>query len=227
MTSIKKPFRILLADDDTETSVLLRRFIEAEGYETAYAPDGEAAMQLYAEFRPNLILLDINMPGIDGFEVARRIRLTDSRTFIFFLTDRTEKTDRLQGFSLRGNDYVPKPFYPEELMARIRERFESAAGTEDKEYRIGDTLFRPAISAVTYAGETHALSVRQTEILTILAERKGAIVDRDEILRAVWGDASYANSLALNVQITYLRRLLPDPRIAITSIKKRGYILTD
>ena len=142
------------------------------------------------------------------------------------LVDRTDKVDRLHGFSLKGNDYIPKPFYPEELIARINERFESMTVDQDVEYRLGDTIFRPNLSSLTYKGDTHSLSVRQTEILQMLAENLGKPVERDTILERIWGDASYSNSLALNVQITYIRRLLTDPSVTITSIKKKGYILS-
>jgi len=220
-----KPLKILLVDDDLKNSMLLKRFIEAEGYEVIYANNGEVGLEMYRETRPELILLDINMPVMDGFEMARIIRQTDRRVIIFFLTDRTDKVDRLHGFSLKGNDYIPKPFYPEELIARINERFESITVTEDTEYQLGDTLFRPNLSSLTYRGETHSLSVRQTEILQMLAENLGSPVERDTILERIWGDASYANSLALNVQITYIRRLIEDPAVTIVSIKKRGYML--
>lgn len=217
--------KILLVDDDMKNSMLLKRFIEMEGYDVAYAPDGNAGYKLYREFHPDLILLDINMPGMNGFEMAKAIRETDKRVIIFFLTDRTDKVDRLYGFSLKGNDYIPKPFYPEELIAKINERFESDLMSRDEEYRLGDTIFRPNLSTVTYNGESHSLSVRQSEILLILTRNAGKIVERDHILNAVWGDSSYANSMALNVQITYLRKLLPDPSVTITSLKKKGYIL--
>ncbi len=223
---MKQAPRILLVDDDLKNSMLLKRFIEAEGYEVIYAENGRAGLEMYREFRPDLILLDINMPELDGFEMAGIIRKTDRRVIIFFLTDRTDKVDRLHGFSLKGNDYIPKPFYPEELIARISERFASMTAGRDEEYRLGETLFRPNLSSLTYRGETHSLSVRQTEILLMLAENLGVIVERDTILDRIWGDASYANSLALNVQITYLRRLIADPSIIITSVKKRGYILS-
>lgn len=223
---MKKPVRILLVDDDLRNSMLLKRFIETEGYEVIYANNGRVGLEMYRETHPDLILLDINMPELDGFEMARIIRQNDKRVIIFFLTDRTDKVDRLHGFSLKGNDYIPKPFYPEELIARIDERFESITVSQDIEYRLGDTVFRPNLSSLTYRGETHSLSVRQTEILQMLAENLGKPVERDTILERIWGDASYANSLALNVQITYIRRLLADPRLAITSIKKKGYILT-
>lgn len=221
-----KAIKILLVDDDLKNSMLLKRFIEAEGYEVIYANNGKVGLEMYRDTRPDLILLDINMPELDGFEVARIIRRNDKRVIIFFLTDRTDKVDRLHGFSLRGNDYIPKPFYPEELIARINERFESVTLNQDVEYQLGQTVFRPNICTLTYNGETHSLSVRQAEILQMLAENIGQPVERDVILEKIWGDASYSNSLALNVQITYIRRLVTDPAVTITSIKKKGYILS-
>lgn len=218
--------KILLIDDDVKNSILLRHFIEAEGYEVIYAPNGKLGLELFYESHPDLLLLDINMPEMNGFEVARAVRETDRRVIIFFLTDRTDKVDRLYGFKLKGNDYIPKPFYPEELIAKINERFESDILSHDVEYRLGNTLFRPNLSSLTYNGETHSLSVRQTEILAILARNLGKVVDRDTILNTVWGDNSYANSLALNVQISYIRKLLTDPTIKILSLKKKGYILS-
>jgi DNA-binding response OmpR family regulator len=218
--------KILLVDDDLKNSMLLKRFIEAESYEVVYASNGKVGLELYRDVHPDLILLDINMPEMNGFEVAQAIRETDRRVIIFFLTDRTDKVDRLYGFKLKGNDYIPKPFYPEELIAKINERFESDITAQDVEYQLGDTLFRPNLASLTYEGETHSLSVRQAEILAILAQNVGKVVDRDKILNAVWGDSSYANTLALNVQITYIRKLLSDSTITITSLKKKGYILT-
>lgn len=217
--------KILLVDDDLKNSMLLKRFIEAEGYEVVYAPNGKVGLELFRDVHPNLILLDINMPEMNGFEMAKAIRETDRRVIIFFLTDRTDKVDRLYGFKLKGNDYIPKPFYPEELIAKINERFESDITAQDIEYQLGDTMFRPNLASLTFNGETHSLSVRQTEILAILAQNLGKVVDRDTILNSVWGDSSYANSLALNVQITYIRKLISDPSIMINSLKKKGLVL--
>lgn len=221
-----KKIKILLVDDDHKNSMLLKRFIEAEGYEVLYAVNGKAGIELYRQEHPDLILLDINMPELDGFEVAGIIRSVDKKVIIFFLTDRTDKVDRLHGFSIKGNDYIPKPFYPEELLARINERFQSITVTQDVMYKLGETVFRPNLLSLTYKDETHTLSVRQTEILQMLAENLGNPVDREVILEKIWGDANYSNSLALNVQISYIRRLLDDPSIIISSIKKKGYILS-
>ncbi len=222
---MNKRLNILLVDDDLKNSMLLKRFLEAENYGVTYANNGRVGWELYSSEKPDLILLDINMPEMNGFELASLIREHDRRTIIFFLTNRTEKADRLKGFSLKGNDYIPKPFYPEVLIAKIEERFNDDTTADERIYQLGNTLFNVSQSSLTYNNETTSLSVRQAEILDILASNCNHIVNRDTILESVWGDASYSNSLALNVQITYLRRHITDPSLTIISIKKRGYIL--
>ena len=218
--------RILLVDDDCQNSELLKKFLEVEGYEMEYAENGRAGWEMYVSSRPDLVLLDINMPLMNGFELARRIREQDRDVLIFFLTDRTEKADRLKGFDLKGNDYIPKPFYPEELIAKIRERFEHRQSSLPTRITIGRTIFDRNLSTIEIDGVQRHLSVRQSEILTILVQNINKTVERETILQSVWGNNSYANSLALNVQITYLRKLLgADTTISIVSLKKRGYIL--
>jgi len=217
---------ILLVDDDLKNSMLLKRFLEVEGYCVTYANNGAIGWELYHTSNPDLILLDINMPEINGFELAQKIREVNQKVLIFFLTDRTEKDDRLKGFSLKGNDYIPKPFYPEELIAKIKERFENRSIEMQREFIIGNTLFDSNLSTVTYNGVSHMLTARQTDILLLLSQNIGTMIEREHILKTVWGDDSNANSLALNVQITYLRRILEDDKsISIVSLKKKGYIL--
>ncbi len=217
---------ILLVDDDLKNSMLLKRFLEVEGFSVTYANNGAIGWELYNTSKPDLILLDINMPEMNGFELAEKIREVNQKVLIFFLTDRTEKDDRLKGFSLKGNDYIPKPFYPEELIAKIRERFENRTVEMQRQFQIGNTLFDSNLSSVTYNGTSHTLTARQTDILLLLSQNIGAMVEREHILKTIWGDDSNANSLALNVQITYLRRILEDDdRISIVSLKKKGYIL--
>jgi len=217
---------ILLVDDDLKNSMLLKRFLEVEGFSVTYANNGAIGWELYNTSNPDLILLDINMPEMNGFELAQKIREVNQKVLIFFLTDRTEKDDRLKGFSLKGNDYIPKPFYPEELIAKIRERFENRTVEMQRQFLVGNTLFDSNLSSVTYNGTSHTLTARQTDILLLLSQNIGAMVEREHILKTIWGDDSNANSLALNVQITYLRRILEDDdRISIVSLKKKGYIL--
>ena len=218
--------RILLVDDDRQNSELLKKFLEVEGYEVTYAENGRKGWEAFSAAKPDLVLLDVNMPVMNGFELARLIRERDLGVLIFFLTDRTEKADRLKGFDLKGNDYIPKPFYPEELIAKIRERFEHRQASLPSRIVIGQTIFDSNLSTIEFTGTVQHLSARQSEILTILAQHIGQTVERSYLLEHVWGNDSYANSLALNVQITYIRKMLePDTSISIVSLKKRGYRL--
>lgn len=225
---MKSTFKILFADDDLKYSLVLKRFLEKEGYEVTYTGNGLLALEQFPVIKPDLVLLDINMPGLDGFEVAARIRETDRHVLIFFLSDRTDKSDRLKGFSLQGNDYIAKPFYPEELLARIRERFGSMEQEEvpDEQYRFAHTVFDYSTNEIRTGHSKTLITSRQAEILRILAKNPNVAVDRDLLLTSVWGHVSYANSLALNVQITYLRKALRnDPATGIISLSKKGYLL--
>jgi len=203
-----KKRKILLVDDDLKNSIFLIRFLEEESYEVTYANNGKVAWELFPSFKPDLVLLDINMPEMDGFELAQKIRECNKKVIIFFLTDRTEKTDRLKGFNLKGNDYIPKPFYPEELIAKIKERFDGLLDIEEKIYNLGNMTFNYSLCSVIINGISRNISVRQADILKILVEHLNSIVERDYILDHVWGVSSYSNSLSLNVQITHLRKIL-------------------
>ena len=203
-----KALKILFADDDLKYSMLLKRFLEKEGYEVTYAGNGKIALEQFPLIKPDLVLLDINMPGYNGFEVAERIRETDNHVLIFFLSDRSDKADRLQGFQLRANDYLAKPFYPEELIARIHERFTSQLSdtVEEETYRFGQSVFNYSTNEIRTGNNKVLITSRQAEILRLLVKNLNLSVDRDLLLNTVWSSASYANSLALNVQITYLRK---------------------
>ena len=224
-----KPLKILFADDDLKYALILKRFLEAEGYEVNYAGNGRIALEQYPEVKPDLILLDINMPEVNGYEVARCIRETDKQTLIFFLTDRTDKTDRLEGFKVRANDYLSKPFYPEELIARIRERFDGLGKEIEKEtYTFGNTTFDYTNNELRTSASKTLITSRQAEILRLLAKHLNTSVNRDTILEQIWGVASYTNSLALNVQISYLRKALRnDASVQIESLMKKGYVLKE
>ena len=222
-----KPLKILFADDDLKYALILKRFLEAEGYEVHYAGNGRIALEQYPVVKPDLILLDINMPEMNGYEVARNIRETDRQTLIFFLTDRTDKTDRLEGFKVRANDYLPKPFYPEELIARIHERFWGLGCTDEKEiYQFGHTTFDYTNNELRTPASKVMITSRQAEILRLLVRQLNTAISRDMILEQVWGVASHTNSLALNVQISYLRKALRnDASVQIESLMKKGYVL--
>lgn len=222
-----KTLKILFADDDLKYSMLLKRFLEKEGYEVTYAGNGNIALEQFVCVKPDLVLLDINMPGLNGFEVAERIRETDKHVLIFFLSDRSDKADRLQGFQLKANDYLAKPFYPEELMARIRERFavQLSGVVEDETYSFGNSVFNYSTNEIRTGNNKVLVTSRQADILRLLVLNRNTSVSRDRLLELVWGNSSYANSLALNVQISYLRKALKnDPTVKIESLMKKGYV---
>ena len=216
--------KILFADDDLKYSMLLKSFLQQHGYDVTYAGNGKKAWEQFPEVKPDLVLLDINMPEMDGYEVAERIRTIDPKVLIFFLTDRTEKNDRLKGFSLKANDYLAKPFYPEELLARIEERFSmnESETIEEEVYHFGETTFSYNNNELRTRSSRVLITSRQADILRLLAKNIGNVVSKEMIQEAVWGTVSYANSLAVNVQMTYLRHALQhDVTVKIESLKKR------
>ena len=218
-----KALKILFADDDLKYSMLLKRFLEAEGYEVTYAGNGRIALEQFPAVKPDLVLLDINMPELNGFEVAEHIRALDRNVLLFFLSDRSDKADRLKGFDLRANDY------PEELLARIRERFQCGDDVVQTEmYSFGNTVFNYTTNEIRTGNNKTLITSRQAEILGMLAKNVNVSVDRDSLLNKVWGASSYANSLALNVQISYLRRALRnDNTVKIDSLMRKGYMLRE
>lgn len=221
--------KILFADDDLKYSMLLKSFLQQQGYDVTYAGNGKKAWEQFPEVKPDLVLLDINMPEMDGYEVADRIRAIDPKVLIFFLTDRTEKNDRLKGFSLKANDYLAKPFYPEELLARIEERFSmnESETIEEEVYHFGETTFCYNNNELRTRSSRVLITSRQADILRLLTKNIGNVVSKEMIQEAVWGTMSYANSLAVNVQMTYLRHALQhDVTVKIESLKKKGYVLT-
>ena len=154
---MKSTLKILFADDDFKYSLVLKRFLEREGYEVTYTGNGTMALKQFPVVKPDLVLLDINMPGLNGFEVAEKIREQDRHVLIFFLSDRSDKNDRLKGFSLRGNDYLAKPFYPEELIARIKDRFEIGVheSVQEESFHFGNTTFN--YTTITKSGVFYRL----------------------------------------------------------------------
>lgn len=223
-----KHLKILFADDDLKYAMLLKEFLTDKGFDVTYAGNGRIALEQFTIIKPDMVLLDINMPEVNGFDVAKEIRKMDMNVIIFFLTDRTEKTDRLKGFSLKGNDYLPKPFYPEELLARIEERFHKLVNesVDEEIYTFGNTRFFYTINELRTPQSRVVITSRQAEILRILAENLGVTVSKETIEIDIWGMESMSNSLALNVQITYLRKALShDETIKIESFKKKGFAL--
>ena len=220
--------KILIVEDEVLIREGMSDYLMECGHDVFEAGDGQEALDLFHREAPDLVLLDINMPGLNGFEVAEKIREQDRHVLIFFLSDRSDKNDRLKGFSLRGNDYLAKPFYSEELIARIKDRFEIGVheNVQEESFHFGNTTFNYTTNEIRTGNNKVLITSRQADLLRILATNLNLAVDRDLLLETVWGTSSYANSLALNVQVTYLRKALHnDPSTGIVSLPKKGYML--
>ncbi len=223
--------KILVVDDEPKIVQLARDYLERAGYQVLSAGDGRTALaSLHAE-KPNLVVLDLGLPEIDGLDVTRTIR-KESNVPIVMLTARGEETDKLVGLELGADDYMTKPFSPKELVARVRavlRRFEAArAGSEV--IRVGElTLDVPRMQA-TVAGKSVELTPTEFQLLTALAREPGRVFTRGQLLDAVRGTAFESYERAIDAHIKNIRRKIePDPHEPryIVMIYGVGYKLAD
>ena len=223
--------KILVVDDESRMRKLVKDFLTREGYIVLEAGDGMEAMDLFYEDKDiALIILDVMMPKMDGFEMVRRIRQTDKQTPVLFLTARSAINDVVEGFELGANDYLKKPFGIQELIIRIKALMGKAfLFTENKvanHFEIGSYLFDPVAQTLLHAGTRQELSHRESEILKRLCENRNQVVNTQDVLLELWGDDSFFNSRSLHVFITKLRhKLSQDEQIRIVNVRGIGYKL--
>jgi two-component system KDP operon response regulator KdpE len=200
--------RILVVDDEPQIGRLLKTSLTARGYEVAVAADGQAALDLAASWRPDVILLDLGLPIIDGLEVCRQIREW-SQTPIIVLTVRDAEQDKVAALDLGADDYLTKPFGTDELLARIRVALRHAARTaapEEPMLRFGDLTLDLARRLVSVGGQEIHLTPTEYDLLRTLATQAGKVLTHRMLLRAVWGAAYEQDAATLRVFITQLRR---------------------
>ena len=198
-------YRILIADDEPDITAMLSGFFTGKGYQTLEAADGESALR-QAERAPDIILLDINMPGMDGLEVAGRIRGHVSCP-ILFLTARIEDTDKVQGFAAGGDDYIVKPFSLAELEARVQahlRREERHRGETAVKFS-GDLTIDFAGRRLSCQGSSIALTKKEFDIVALLAQNPGQIFDRERIYERIWGYDSEGDSSVVSEHIRRVR----------------------
>jgi len=206
---------ILVVDDEPTISEVLCRYLERAGYGTRVAADGHAAMAAVLERAPDLIVLDLMLPGIDGLEVMRRVRERDrDHTAIILLTARGEESDRIVGLRLGADDYVVKPFSPAELVARVDavlRRLDTSPGTEPP-LRFGELVIDSTARRVTVGAEEVALTQREFELLLFLARHPGQAFTRNQLMDLVWRYSFYTDTSTVTVHIRRLRaKIEPDP----------------
>lgn len=208
---------ILIVEDNKELLTLLTDFLRAEGYTVSTAENGEKALSLYEKYGARLVLLDINLPDIDGFAVCEKIR-ANGNTPIIMLTARVSKEDKLNGLILGADDYIEKPYDIDILLAKIKGIFKRRFA-EDK-ITEGDLTLNLVTQSVTKDGKTVDMTTKEFELLKMLIENKGQTLTKDRLFNSVWGIDSESETQTLTVHIKWLREKIEvDP-------KKPSHILT-
>lgn len=216
---------ILVVDDDADLAAMLCMVLEAEGYQTSHAADGETALTMFQQLNPNLVLLDGMLPGLDGVEVCQRIR-TNSGVPIIMLTARTDTDDVVRGLEAGADDYVVKPFNPVELKARVRARLRQPQMDGTGVLKIGDVRIDTGMHEVQRDGQTINLTPLEFNLLTLLASNPQQTFNREELLERVWGYHYKADTRLVNVHVQRLRSKIeadPDNPQVIITVRGVGY----
>ncbi len=205
--------RILVADDDPHIRRGLVDLLESEGYEVCSAPDGKAALRLVQREAPDLVLLDIMMPGMDGYAVCREIRRDNETLPILFISARSEEIDRVLGLELGADDYIQKPFGTREVIARIRAVLRRARGTPQqsavaRDYVMGDLVVSTASLRAQRGEQIIDLGPRDVRILSLLHRNAGNVVHREQLLNECWGQEFVASSRTVDQHVSRLRKLI-------------------
>jgi DNA-binding response OmpR family regulator len=221
--------RALVVDDEPPLVKVVSRYLEREGFEVATAGDGEQAIALAREFDPDVIVLDLMLPGIDGIEACRQIR-TFSDAYIVMLTARVEEIDRIVGLSTGADDYVTKPFSPGELMARVRAMLRrpraSRAQPVPSARQFGDLEIDPQAREVRLGGKPVELTKIEFDLLDALSAEPRVVFSRERLLERVWGGDWFGDDHVVDVHIANLRtKLSDDPRTPryVRTIRGVGY----
>lgn len=222
---------ILLAEDEAVLGKLVKEAMESKGFTVQWAKNGSDALQAYKKEQPDICILDVMMPGIDGFTLAKQIRAINADIPILFLTARSQTSDVLKGYESGGNDYLRKPFSLEELYLRINEllrRIKSTVSTDDiaDEYKIGKYTFLPQAQLLSIDNEKIKLSNKETLLLQELVIHKNRLMERRQTLIKLWGDDNFFNGRNMDVYIAKLRKhLAADASLSIINVRGHGFKL--
>ncbi len=223
--------RILYVEDDLTLSFVTRDNLERAGYTIDSCDDGITAYEKIANGNYDLYILDVMLPKIDGYTLARRIREKNEAVPIIFLSAKSTLDDKILGLQIGADDYITKPFSIEELILKIeiflkRSSIDSSRLQKDSIYHIGEFAFLHSGLKLSRGNEIHSLTHREAELLAYFCDHKGSILKRDDILNKVWGNDHFFSSRSLDVFISRLRKLLKsDPKVKIENIHNIGYRL--
>jgi DNA-binding response OmpR family regulator len=220
--------KILYVEDEEVLAMLVRDHLVRNGFDVVWTAKGNEAEGLFAEVKPDLCILDIMLPGLNGYEIGQLIRQHDKSVPIIFLTAKSESKDVVEGFKSGGNDYLRKPFSLDELMVRVQNLLSLSGRTAPGIYHVGKLAFDPVRMSLQNGIASITLSHRENELLKMLISHIGVQVERKEILLQLWGDDHFFNSRNLDVYVTRLRKYLRmDPDVQLLTLKGVGYQLVE
>ncbi len=222
--------RILLAEDDKNLGNILKAYLDAKGYPTVLCQDGKVAYETFKREDFDFCVLDIMMPEMDGFTLAKKIRKIDTDIPILFLTAKSMQEDRIQGFEVGADDYLTKPFSMEELLLRIKAILRRITSNENdsstSEFSFGKFTFDYNRQILTLNGDEQKLTSKEAELLRLLCENMNNVLDRTVALNKIWYDDSYFNARSMDVYITKLRKYLKgDPDVELINVHGVGFKL--
>ncbi|OWY21350.1 DNA-binding response regulator [Sphingobacteriales bacterium UPWRP_1] len=231
--TLKNP-KLLLVEDDPNLGDILREYLSMKGYDTTLCENGAEGFNSFAKNRFDMCILDVMMPVMDGFTLAKKIREKNEFVPIIFLTAKSMKEDKVEGFKVGGDDYLTKPFSMEELKLRIDaiwrrcQQQANAPTTVPDEFAIGSYIFKPTQQTLEQNGETIKLTTKESALLVMLCQNKNSITEREITLKTIWGEDNYFTARSMDVFITKLRKYLKeDPNINIINVHGKGYKLID
>lgn len=217
---------ILLVEDEIGLAKIVTDSLEFKGYAVRHSLNGKQGLESFINQKPDVIILDVMMPHMDGFNLAIKIRELDTKIPIIFLTARTQTADVLKGFEIGANDYIKKPFSIEELIVRINFQLKQTEKSVDKKYRIGKYDFDGKNQRLMINNQTKILSYRESELLRKLCEHQHEILTRKDLIDDLWDHENFFTGRSLDVFISRIRTYLKaDPQVSIINIRKAGYKL--
>jgi two-component system alkaline phosphatase synthesis response regulator PhoP len=217
---------ILVVDDERNIVELAKLYLQNEGYRVEVAGDGAEALEKIEALRPALVVLDLMLPEMDGWEVCRQVRASSS-TPIIMLTARDDDVDKIVGLELGADDYITKPFNPRELVARVKAVLRRTAEPprQGRALHVGPLVIDPARREATLDGVALSLRAKEFDLLHALAEHRGLVLSREQILERVWGYDYLGESRTVDVHIARLRDKLAEGRVIIETVWSIGYKL--